>query len=135
MPQTDPNAVAKRWSDNLSGATAKIQAGIEAVTVPPGQLAARQKPAYVAGVNANQDKWATNVAKVSTADWQAASINVGLPRIATGAQAAEPKMVTFMTKLLPYVNAGRTTLPPRGNLAQNKARVLAWIDYMAAFKK
>ena len=135
MPQTDPNAVAARWANNLAGATSKIQAGIESVTTPPGQLAARQKAAYVQGVTANADKWGTNVAAVPLSDWQNAAVQKGLPRIATGASQAEPKFATFMTKLLPYINSGRGQLPPRGNLQQNIQRATAWINYMAQFKK
>lgn len=130
----NPSDVAARWAQNLSGATAKIQAGIEAVQVAPGQSAARQKVAYVQGVTGSQDKWATNVAAVSAQDWKSAAITKGLPRIATGAQAAQGKFQSFMTRLLPYIESGRGSLPARGSLDQNIARSTAWIRYMSQFK-
>lgn len=134
MPTRNPADVAARWAQNLSGATSKIQAGVEAVTVAPGQAAARQKGAYVQGVTASQDKWATNVAAVSAQSWKDSTINKGLPRIASGAQAAQGKFANFMVKLLPYIDSGVQSLPARGSLDANIARSTAWIRYMSQFK-
>ena len=134
MAQRNPQDVAARWAANLSGATSKIQSGIEAVQVAPGQAAARQKGAYVQGVTANQEKWASNVAAVSVGDWKKAAIEKGLPRIASGAQAAQGKFGTFMTRLLPYIDSGVQSLPARGNLDANIARSTQWIRYMSQFK-
>jgi hypothetical protein len=135
MKPLTPDDVAKKWSQNLSAAGAAIQAGVSAVKVAPGQLAARQKQVYVQNVQAAADKWAANVAKISTQDWQQAMINKAIPRIGTGAQAAQPKMAAFMGQLLPYIERGLSQLPPRGNLEQNKQRVLTWINHMAGFSK
>lgn len=135
MAHGTPDQVAAKWAANLGGATAAIQQGVEAVKVAPGQAAARQKSAYVQNVQAAADKWAGNVAAVSLQSWQSDMVNKGIPRVATGASAAEPKMTAFMGKLLPYIDSGRTQLPARGTLQQNKARVMAWIDYMAGFRK
>lgn len=131
---TDPATAAQKWAQNLAGATQRIQAGVQGVTVAPGQAAARQKTVYVQNVTASADKWAQNTAAVSLGDWQQATINKGIPRIATGAQAAEPKFQAFMTKLLPYIQSGKSNLPARGNLQANIARATAWIQYMANFK-
>jgi cytochrome c5 len=59
----------------------------------------------------------------------------GIPRIAGGAQAAEPKFAQFMGKLLPYINSGRGSLPARGTFDQNVARMTAWVQYMHKFAK
>lgn len=131
---TDPATAAAKWAQNLGAATQRIQAGVQGVTVAPGQAAARQKGVYVANVTASADKWATKTAAVSLSDWQQATINKGIPRIATGAQAAEPKFQAFLTKLLPYINSGKASLPARGNLQANTQRAVAWIQYMANFK-
>jgi hypothetical protein len=72
---------------------------------------------------------------VSTQQWQQAVITKGLPRIGTGAMAAKPKFVTFMNQLLPYVQNGLSQLPARGDINQNAQRMLAWMQYMANFKK
>lgn len=135
MKPLTPDEVAKKWSNNLSAAGADIQKGVEAVKVAPGQLAARQKQVYVQNVQAAADKWAANVAKVSAQEWQQAMINKAIPRIGTGAQAAQTKMAQFMNELLPHIERGLAQLPPRGNLEQNKQRVLAWINHMSSFSK
>src|SRR5439155_1145196 len=97
------STAAARWAQGLAGAGAKIEEGIRAVTVAPGQAAARQKAAYVANVSASADKWAKNVAGVSIGDWQAAAITKGIPRIAGGAQAAQPAFEQFLNRLLPAI--------------------------------
>lgn len=127
--------IAQNWAANLSGSTSKIQAGVEAVTVSPGQAAAANKQAYVQGVANSQDKWARNVAAVDVSSWKNDTITKGIPRIATGAAAAQPKMASVMAKMIPYINSGLTQLPKRGTLDQNIARSGAWIRYMSNFKK
>jgi hypothetical protein len=66
--------------------------------------------------------WATNTAAVSLNSWQQDTINKGIPRVATGAQAATSKMASVMTSLLPAIAAAKASLPPRGNLQQNLQR-------------
>ena len=134
MAQRDPAAVAARWSQNLGAATHKITDGVNAVQVPPGQAAARQSALWASQVAAAQQKWAARTAAVSLQSWQQATITKGVPRVATGATAAEPKMQAFMTKLLPYIATQRSQLPARGNLQQNIARATAWIQAMAKFQ-
>jgi hypothetical protein len=129
----DPTAVAQKWAQNLAASTQAITDGVNAVTTAPGQAAARQKAVYINNVTASANKWATNVAAVPLSDWQASMINKGVPRVASGAQAAQPKMQAFMSKLLPYVASGVNSLPPRGDINANIARMTQWVQYMAKF--
>lgn len=133
MTAMTPDQIAQKWATNLGAAGPSIQAGVQAVTVAPGQAAARQKSVWVQNVTAAQDKWASNVASVSLPEWQQAMIQKGAPRIASGATAAQPKFTAFMTKLLPYINSAKASLPPRGNLEQNLARATAFGRAMAQF--
>jgi len=135
MATPNPSQVAAKWAQNLSGATQRIQQGVEAVTVSPGQAAARQKAAWAQNVVAAQDKWASRVASVSLQDWQNAFTQKGIPRIASGATAAQPKFEQFMNSLLPYIQRGVQSLPARGNLDQNIARLTAFVRHMANFKQ
>lgn len=135
MKSLTPEQIAQKWATNLGAATTSITHGVNAVQVAPGQAAARQKAVYVQNVTAAADKWAANTAAVPLSSWQQDMINKGIPRIATGASAAQPKMASFMTQLLPYIQSGVSSLPPRGNLQQNTQRAVAWIQHMAAFKK
>jgi hypothetical protein len=129
-----PDQIAQKWASNLSASTQNITQAVQNVNVAPGQAAARQKTAYVNGVNASQDKWARNVAGVSLQEWQTAMINKGVPRIASGAAEAQGEFQQFMTRLLPYIANGVSTLPPRGSLENNIARAAAMMRYMANFQ-
>lgn len=130
-----PDQAAAAWVQGLSAKTAKIQAGAQAVTVAPGQAAARNAQAYLAGVQQSFDKWKRNTAAVSLQDWQTAFVQKGVPRIAPGAQAAQAKMTAFMGQLLPYVASGRGQLPARGTFEQNVQRATQWMQYMHRFQK
>lgn len=129
----DPTTVASKWAQNLSGATQSITDGVNAVSVAPGAAAARQKTVYVNNVTASADKWARNVAAVSLSSWQQDMITKGIPRIASGAQAAQSKFATFMGKLLPYQANLVSQLPARGNLEQNITRMTQMVRGMANF--
>lgn len=134
MVAMSADQIAANWAARLGASTDKMTAGAQAVTVPPGQAAARQKAVWAQNVAAAQNKWATNVAGVSLASWQADYINKGLPRVGTGAQNAVPKMTSFFTKLIPAINSAKASLPPRGTYDQNKARAAAWMDKMHALQ-
>lgn len=129
----DAQTIAANWSNALQNAGPKIQAGIQAVTVAPGEKAAAQVQAYVNGVNASQAKWQKNVRAVSLSSWQNAAITKGLPRIGPGAVAAQPKFAEFMTQLLPAIQASVNSLPPRGGLDANITRMTTHVRTMAKF--
>lgn len=131
----DPQTIAQDWANRLASSTDKIKAGVQSVTVAPGQAAARQKQVYLQNVQAAADKWARNVASVSLSDWQNAMVNKGVQRVATGAQAAQDKFANFMGKLIPYIQSGQRQLPQRGNLDQNIARMTQWVRYMSNFSR
>lgn len=135
MTSQTPDQIAAAWAQRLGSSTAKITAGVQAVTVAPGQAAARQKAVYLQNTQAAVDKWASRTAAVPLATWQAAVTDKGIPRIATGATAAQPKFASFMGQLLPFVQGAVAGLPPRGNLDQNIARMTAFSRKMATFKQ
>lgn len=129
----DAASVAQRWSTGLGGATQRIQQGVESVTTSPGQLAARQAQVWVQNTQAAQAKFQKNAAAVSLSSWQSATVNKGIPRIASGATAAEPKVQAFMSTFLPFVQAQVNQLPPRGNLQQNIQRAVQMMNNMTKF--
>lgn len=130
---TTPEAAAAKWAQGMQAAGPKITAGIQAVTVAPGVAAARQADLYQANVVAAVPKWKANVAAVPLGDWQNATITKGVPRIASGAAAAQPAFAMFMGKLLPFIDNSVRSLPPRGNLEQNIARMTQHVRKMATF--
>jgi hypothetical protein len=133
MATKDPSQVAAKWANNLSNATTAITDGVNAVTVAPGQAAARQKEVWVQNVTASKDKWASRTAAVPLTSWQQDMITKGVPRIAQGAQGAQDKMAAFMGKALPYIAAQVQALPPRGTLEQNLNRMTQFVRGMAKF--
>lgn len=135
MTAMSPDQIAAKWAQNLQAAGPSITAGVQAVTVAPGQAAARQKQVWTQNTTAAADKWARNTAAVPLETWKADMLNKGVARIGQGAQAAQPKMVSFMSKLLPYQQTLKQQLPPRGNLQQNLARMTQFVQGMAQFNK
>lgn len=135
MASQTPDQIAAAWASRLAGSTQKVTDGVNAVTVAPGQAAARQKGVWAQNVAASQDKWASRVAAVPLQDWQTAMTTKGVQRIATGAQAAQPKFSAFMGQLLPHIAQVKATLPARGNLDQNIARMTTFVQGMAKFSK
>lgn len=135
----NPADVASKWSRNLSGATQAIQSGVQAVTVAPTQLAARQGDAYLQGVqNAySSGKWQAGLQRVSLGDWQNAMTTKGIPRIQQGAISGKSNVEQFMGQLLPYIATQQRALAatPRGSLEQNLGRMTSWARAMAAFKR
>jgi hypothetical protein len=129
----NPSDAAAKWAQNLGAAGTAYTAGINAVTTAPGQQAAAAADRYVAGVQAALPKFKANTAAVTLQDWQAAAVNKGAPRLATGATAAQPKMANVLTQLFPYIEQVRGTLPPRGDIEQNIARSAAFQRGMAKF--
>lgn len=124
MAKNIPSAAdaAAKWQQGFGAAGASWAAGIEAVTVAPGQLAAAAMPRYLSGVQANANKWAANSAAVTLATWKQQSINKGQARLATGAQTG---MAKYQAKIGPVLDAMKSivpSLPPRGTVEQNIQR-------------
>lgn len=129
-----PTAIATRWQQGMAGATTRIKTGVEAVKTAPGVAAANASAAWLSGVQNAVTKFKRNVAAVTLQSWQTDFITKGLPRIATGATAAEPKMAAFMTAWVPFLQRTVPTLPARGNFTQNLARSQAMIRAAHGFK-
>lgn len=133
-----PQQYADRWTQGLSGASQRINDGIDGVTVAPSQQAIKAQAKMLANVTQaiNNGKWAAGLNKISLQDWQTAMKTKGVPRIATGAQAANSKMAAFAANLIPYQNTlqSKVKAMPNMTLQDNVARSTAWILGMAQFK-
>lgn len=133
----DPNAVANKWKNRLQQSTQEVQAGVQRVTVAPGQKAAAASATWLARLQASQPKWARNVAAVSLQDWQRAMIEKGVPRIAQGAEQSVGKVERFMQDFLPHVERGRQMVQamPKVSLQDGINRAVAMINHNAQFKR
>lgn len=133
---TAADATAK-WVTNLSGSTERVKAGVARVTTAPGQKAAAQSQKWLQRVTASQDKWRTRVASVSLQSWQQSMTDVGIPRIAQGAQAKQDKYTAFANEFFPFLAQGvqRIDAMPSTTLEDNINRAVAMIRHNATFRR
>lgn len=123
---------AQAWVTGMSGATTKYTNGVNAVKVAPGQLASAKASFWSSQVANAQQKFATNVAKVTLSQWQQSAVTKGAPRLASGAQAAQPKFAAFMTSFLPTLTNIVQGLPAGGTFEQNMQRSMAYAQALHA---
>lgn len=113
---------AQRWQSGFAGAGAAWQAGIEAVTVAPGQLAVAAQARYLAGVQNRVGVWAQRTGSVGLAQWKAAAVAKGPSRLAQGAQVGASKYQQRIQAVLDAEKSIIAGLPPRGDAIQNIER-------------
>lgn len=130
--KANPTDAAQAWVNGMQSAGPKYIAGIEAVKVAPGQLAAAKADFWATQVQNAKSKFAGNVAKVTLQSWQASASTKGAPRLGSGATAAQPKMASFMANFLPKLSTIVAGLPAGGTYEQNKQRFLAYADALHA---
>lgn len=133
---TSASATAK-WVQNLSAATDRMTTGAQGVTKAPGLAAAAAADKWLQRVTASKQKFAQNVGAVSLQSWQNSYINIGIPRVAQGAQAKQGKMQAFMDQFLPYLQRGVQTIDamPSTTLEDGIARATAMIRYNSKFQR
>jgi len=114
-----------------------MQAGAMRVQTAPGQAAAAAADKWLAKVTAAKAKFASRVGSVSLQDWQQAYINVGIPRVAQGAQAKQAKFTAFLDQFLPYLASGLQQIDkmPSTTVEDGVARASAMIRWNAKFKR
>ncbi len=124
MAKTPTSAAdaATRWQQNFGAAGPRWAAGIQSVTVAPGQLAAAASDRYLAGVQQNVQKFAQRSAAVPLQTWKDISVSKGQSRLAGGAQAGLAKYQAAIEKVLTAQRSIIAGLPPRGTVEQNIQR-------------
>lgn len=139
MALPSPQVAAAAWQRGMANATEKMKAGVQAVTESPTAKAARRADAYIAGVQraVSNNKWQSALNAVSTDDWRNAYLQKGIPRVASGAAQAQPKMADFMAQFFPHLQAGLAKLAtmPRGDIEQNIARAAELMRHNAQFRR
>jgi hypothetical protein len=137
MP-VDAATAAARWETGASGATGKWAEGIQSTQVDVAARAIQQQGVMAANFAqaVSSGRWARRLTESGgTANWKAQSL-AKQSNYGTGVSAAKGKFQAAMQQLLPYIYAGKATIDsmPKGSIGASKARVNAWIDYMAAYK-
>ncbi len=132
-----PASIQEKWASRLSGATAEISAGIDRVTVAPGQKAAQKKDKWLQNVQASQDKWASRVAGVSLEAWKQAAKTIGVQRVATGAQAKKEKFGAFIQEFSAHLDMldQKLTSMPDTTFEQRVQRMVVAARHNHDFKR
>jgi hypothetical protein len=125
---------AAAWASGMSAAGPKYTAGVQNVKTAPGVLAAASADTWANNVAMAKQKFAAKVGAVSLSAWQNAAVTKGAPRLASGAQAAQPKMQAFMTNFIPFLSNTVNSLPARGTFETNVNRLTTYINAVHAAK-
>ena len=122
-----PQESTQKWMNRTTAAVPEYVQGVNRVSTAPGEKAAAQSDAYIAGVQAALNKWKRNVAAVTLADWKDRAANVGAPRIAAGVNAAMSKTLAATERNFQNIDNALAGLPPRGNFEQNVQRMTQFV--------
>jgi hypothetical protein len=137
--KSTPQDATGKWVSRLSGATQEITQGVARVTQAPGQAAAAKFNKWVAAMTSPQvqQKWRNNVAAVSLSDWQTAMTNIGIPRIASGAQAKQGKYLAFAEQFFPFLATGVAQIERMDDTTfeARLQRATAMMTYTHGFKR
>ena len=137
MARQNPAEAAEKWARRLSAATEDIRAGVERVSEAPGVAAARKRTKWEAGLRESGDKWERNVRNVSLEEWKAKTLDVGLSRVAQGAQANQGKTQQFFEEFLPHLDRGvsQVTAMPDTTMEDRINRAVAMMRHNSNFKR
>lgn len=133
----NPSAVTAKWKQRAGAAAKDWAAGIQGVTVAPGQLAAARANEALAGYTAaiTSGRWAARVSSVSLGDWQSkAASKQG--NYTAGINAADAKRARFDAAWVPLMAAAKERLRsvPRDGGSSSLSKVQAIMDIGAQFK-
>lgn len=137
MARLNPGQYAEKLIRRLSQAGADMRAGVEGVTENPMEAAADkadewQQKMMLAETKA---KFTAGLRRVSLPDWKKRMVEVGIPRVASGVEAARSKIERFATAFLPHAAniSAEVKAMPGVTLEDGIARATHTIRRMAAF--
>ena len=136
MTRVTPQEGTTKWVNRLSAAVPDVTAGIQKVTVAPGQTAVQNANKWQQNTMSSFDKWKRNTGAVQLGTWQQAAIQ-GTNRIAQGAQAKQNKYENFASQFYPFLDAGVAKIKamPSTNFEDRVQRAVAMMRYNASFKR
>lgn len=131
----NPAAAATKWVTSMQSAGPAYEAGIDGVNQAPGAKAAAASAKYLAGVQANLQKFERNSMSVSLQEWKTAAKEKGASRLGTGATAAQAKFGAFTTSFFTYLKNGQAEIDamPTTTYEQRKAKANRQMDYNHAY--
>lgn len=137
MPRLSPQQLAAKWQAKYGASTDAYKQGVQSVKVNPAQSAIAAKDLWIQRLNeaAANGSYEAGLANVTLAGWQQACVDKGANAIATAARLGAAKVQAAEQRIGPQRDAIVQSLPARGTLEQNKQRMLAMVDGMAALKR
>lgn len=132
-----PEAARQKWVNRLSAATAEIQAGVDRVTQSPGAAAVNKRAKWRQNVQNSEEKWARNTGAVTVDEWKTSMKDVGVPRIAQGAQAKQAKYEKFAREFFPHLERGVAAIErmPDTSFEERVQRSVAMMRHNREFKR
>lgn len=126
----------KNWQNGMNNNVTKMKDGVGRVTENPMAKAAEAVDRQVAGVQraAQSGKTQAALLAVDLASWKTVTMQKIGERLSGGVAAAATKMNKFGQYLISTVNQGmaQVNTMPKLTLADSKAKMIAWVDFMAA---
>ena len=129
---------AQKWARQVAGAAEAYRDGVNGVTTSPGESAVQGKQRYLDGVNRafNDGSYERGLRSFSLEEWKQNTITKGATRLASGAQAALPKVQRFQEFWLPQMEELKRRIAGmgKGSLQDSQMRAAAAIAFNAALK-
>jgi len=129
----------EKHARRLKASLEDMRHGVEGVTENPMAKAAAKADKMKANIVASIDsgKWAAGLGRVSIDEWKSKMINKGINRVASGIDAAAPKVTAFASKLLPFVDAevAKIKKMPDITLEDSISRMTSFVRGMSKFKR
>ena len=139
MPKVTPEEGADKLISRAKAATPQIAAQVAKVTVAPTAQAADKIAKMRANILAAIDsgKVERGLRRVSLSDWQTAMIEKGVPRIASGLDAARDKIVEFNRQFYPFLETvqAKVEAMPDLTLEDNINRMVTNVREIAKFER
>lgn len=129
---------AGKWVRGMQNAGESMKAGIQAVTVAPGQIAASRADLYrrkvIEAVDSGRYQAAT--AAVSLQEWQQAALTKGVSAATSRAEGSREKVTKFLNFWLPITQQASQLVQgmAKGTLEDSKARMIANVEFLAGKK-
>jgi hypothetical protein len=129
----------EKHARRLKEAIPDMTAGIGRVTICPTHQAADKIQKLKANLNAAIDsgKMAKRMKSVTLEDWKSKMLDKGVNRVASGIDAAAPKVIAFATQLLPHIDGlvASVNKMPDATLEDSIARATFMMRGMAKFQR
>ena len=128
----------EKWGRRLKGATEDMRRGADRVSVAPSAQAVAKKDKMKARLNESIDNgtWAKQLGGYGLDSWKKDFKEVGVARISSGVDKAQPKMEKFAAYLIPAVTEGQTKVDkmPDLTLDDNINRMTTFVRHMSGKK-